>query len=206
MLETPIPQLDVKEGAEPVESFVPAQNRLPAPDEWMRPTEPVESFVPAQNRLPAPDEWMRPKGGQAGIALGLAHLSRNGAFKSLEKLLPQERSGYLSRWLLMTGLLLYLLASGGQRLSQAKHFVWSKISGLLVGCSSLSASALRDWVISLGERAKESIVVQRSNGENETISRLRDYQEESVAQRLERGLIEGEKIYLADYTPRQRGA
>lgn len=145
------------------------------------------------------DEWQKPKVGQTGLALGLAHLSSNGVFKSLEKLLPEERSGYLPSWLLTTGLLLYLLASGGQRLSAAKHFVWGKVSGLLVGCNGLSASTLRNWLLTLEICAKESVTVPREDGKSETINRLRDYQEESIAQRHKAGIINGEKIYLDDY-------
>ncbi len=151
------------------------------------------------NSLPAAHEWQEAKVGQVGVALGLAHLSSNGAFKSLEALLPEERSGYLPNWLLTTGLMLYLLASGGQRLSQAKHFVWSKVSGLLAGKSALSASTLRNWLLTLEIRAKESIVVLRQDQKSETITRLRDYQEESIAQRHQAGLIVGSKLYLDDY-------
>ena len=113
--------------------------------------------------------------------------------------MPEERSGYLPSWLLTTGLMLYLLASGGQRLSQAKHFVWSKISGLLAGKSALSASTLRNWLLTLEIRAKESIVVLRQDQKSETITRLRDYQEESIALRHQAGLIVGSKLYLDDY-------
>ena len=38
-------------------------------------------------------------------------------------------------------------------------------------------------------RAKESITVPRENGESQTISRLRDYQEECIAQRRRAGII-----------------
>ena len=84
-------------------------------------------------------------------------------------------------------------------MSQAKHFVWGRISGLLGGCSALSASRLRNWVLTLATYARSRITVPRRDGESETITRLRDYQEESVAQRFKRGLIQGRMIYLDDY-------
>jgi len=41
--------------------------------------------------------------------------------------------------------------------------------------------------------------VRRSDGREETITRLQDYQEEAVAQRVRSGLIQGRAIYLDDY-------
>ena len=55
------------------------------------------------------------------------------------------------------------------------------------------------WLLSLEMRAKESITVPRENSNSETISRLRDYQEECIAQRRRAGIINGEEIYLDDY-------
>ncbi len=63
-----------------------------------------------------PSEWQEPRAGQTGIALGLAHLVRIGAYSSLGTLVD-ERSGRLSASELTHSLILYLLASGGSRLS-----------------------------------------------------------------------------------------
>jgi len=43
------------------------------------------------------------------------------------------------------------------------------------------------------------VAVHRSNGQEATISRLQDYQEEAVAQRVRRGLVKGRAVYLDDY-------
>jgi hypothetical protein len=149
----------------------------------------------------APGEWELERRGWVGVALGIAHLVLNGAYASLERLNAGEQS-VLAQWPPMRvwhTLLVYLLASGGARLSQAKHFDWRQVGGLLIGCAGLSATSLRKWVIAVAQKAKEKVSIRRSNGQEERITRLQDYQEEGVAQRLQRGLIEGEAVYLDDY-------
>lgn len=145
----------------------------------------------------SPDEWQIPERGLVGIGLGVAHLALNGAYESLKRLGP-----VLSQWSPLRVwhvLLVYLLVSGGGRLSQVKYFAWSQVRGLLGACSGLSASSLRNWLIAVAQQAKEKVTVRRSDGQEETLSRLQDYQEEAVAQRMRNGLIQGRAIYLDDY-------
>jgi len=156
---------------------------------------PLESLgLPLQ-----PGEWQAPQPGRVGISLGVAHLARNGAYESLKRLVGAAGSG--AGQALHTGhnLLVYLLHSGGARLSQAKHTVWSPVAGLLSGCRRVSATALRRWLVTRARQAQEAVTVQRAAGDKETISRLRDYQEEAVAQRVKNGLVQGHSVYLDDY-------
>jgi len=77
----------------------------------------------------------------------------------------------------------------------------------LSGCAGLSAtrlrraqsSRLRYWLVAVARQAGAEVTVRRSDGREETITRLQDYQEEAVAQRLRKGLIQGRAIYLDDY-------
>lgn len=166
--------------------------------------EPLESVLAGHS----PDEWQSPQRGVVGSALGVAHLALNGAYESLKRLVVRPLS-VLSQWpplRVWHTLLVYLLVSGGARLSQAKHFAWHPVQGLLSGCAGLSATSLRHWLVAvaplcqgLAQQAKEKVTVRRSDGREETITRLQDYQEEAVAQRLQRGLIQGRAIYLDDY-------
>jgi hypothetical protein len=133
--------------------------------------------------------------------LGVAHLALNGAYAGLRRLGVAPGTA-LSQWPWLRvwhTLLVYLLVSGGARLSQAKYFDWPQVRGLLSGCAGLSATSLRHWIVAVAQQAREKISVCRSNGQEETISRLQDYQEEAVAQRLRCGLIRGRAIYLDDY-------
>ncbi|MBL7065904.1 MAG: hypothetical protein ISS49_17140 [Anaerolineae bacterium] len=84
-------------------------------------------------------------------------------------------------------------------MSQVKYFAWHRVRGLLSGCAGLSATSLRSWMVEVAKHAKEKVTVRRSDGREETITRLRDYLEETVAQRMQRGLIQGRAIYLDDY-------
>lgn len=155
--------------------------------------QPLESLgLPLQ-----PEEWQAPQPGRVGLSLGVAHLVRNGAYESLKRLVGAAGSGRALR----TGhnLLVYLLHNGGARLSQAKHTVWSPVAGLSSGCRRVSATALRRWLVSRAGEAQGPVTVHRSDGREETISRLRDYQEEAVAQRRKNGLIQGHSLYLDDY-------
>jgi hypothetical protein len=159
--------------------------------------EPLESILNSNS----PREWQTPERGMVGIALGVAHLALNGAYEGLKGLVSGSLS-VLSGWpplRVWHVLLVYLMASGGGRLSQIKYFAWHQVRGLLSGCAGLSATSLRNWMVAVAEHAQEKITVCRSDGRKETITRLRDYLEEAVAQRLRKGLIRGRAIYLDDY-------
>jgi hypothetical protein len=159
--------------------------------------EALESVLSGSN----PHEWQTPERGLVGIALGVAHLVLNGTYDSLEKLVA-ERLSVLSEWSpsrVWHVLLVYLMASGGERLSQIKYFVWREVRGLLSGCAGLSATSLRHWMVEVARQAREKVTVHRSDGRKENITHLRDYLEEAVAQRMRKGLIRGRAIYLDDY-------
>jgi hypothetical protein len=159
--------------------------------------EPLENVLSNSN----PREWQIPERGWAGIALGVAHLALNGAYDSLKQLVVGSLS-VLSGWSPLQvwhALLVYLMASGGGRLSWVKYFAWYQVRGLLGSCAGLSATSLRNWMVEVAEQVKEKVTVRRSDGRTETITRLRDYLEEAVAQRMRRGLIKGRAIYLDDY-------
>jgi hypothetical protein len=148
-----------------------------------------------------PREWQTPQRGLVGVALGVAHLALNGAYESLKRLVV-ERLSVLSRWSPLQVwhvVLVYLMVSGGERLSQVKHFAWRQVRGLLSSCGGLSATSLRGWLVAVAQHAREKVIVRRSDGREESITRLRDYLEEAVAQRVRSGLIEGRAIYLDDY-------
>jgi hypothetical protein len=158
---------------------------------------PLEDVLSGSNQR----EWQTAERGLAGVALGVAHLAVNGAYESLKRLITAPLS-VLSQWpplRVWHVLLVYLMTSGGERLSQVKYFAWGQVRGLLNGCSGLSTSSLRSWLVAVARQAKEKVIVRRSNGYEESITHLRDYQEEAVAQRVRNGLIEGRAIYLDDY-------
>jgi hypothetical protein len=159
--------------------------------------EPLENVLTSSG----PREWHTPQRGLIGAALGVAHLALNGAYESLRGL-DVAPGAALSQWPLLRvwhTLLVYLLVSGGARVSQAKYFDWRGVRGLLSGCAGLSATSLRNWLVAVAQRAKEPITVRRSDGRQERITRLQDYQEESIAQRLKSGLIQARAVYLDDY-------
>ena len=159
--------------------------------------EPLESVLSGNS----PREWQTSQRGLVGAALGVAHLALNGVYESLKRLVVTPLP-VLSRWSpLRVGhtLLVYLLVSGGGRLSQVKYFSWRQVQGLLSGCVGLSATSLRNWLVAVAQQAKEEVTMRRSDGQEETITRLQDYQEEAVAQRMRSGLIQGRAIYLDDY-------
>ena len=159
--------------------------------------EPLESVLSGSSLR----EWQTPQRGMVGAALGVAHLALNGVYESLKSLVVAPLP-VLSRWpplRVWHVLLVYLLVSGGGRLSQVKYFTWRQVWGLLSGCAGLSATSLRNWLAAVAQHAKEQVTVRRSDGEEETLTRLQDYQEEAVAQRLRSGLIQGRAIYLDDY-------
>ncbi|MEA3340628.1 MAG: hypothetical protein U9R15_11730 [Chloroflexota bacterium] len=158
---------------------------------------PFESMLNSSS----PREWQTPERGLVGIALGVAFMTLNGAYEGIKELVAGSLS-VLSGWSpqrVWHVLLVYLMASGGGRLSQVKYFAWHRVRGLLSGCVGLSATSLRSWMVEVAKHAKEKVAVRRSDGREETITRLRDYLEEAVAQRVQRGLIRGRAIYLDDY-------
>ncbi len=159
--------------------------------------EPLERVLSNSN----PREWQTPERGLVGIALGVAHLALNGAYEGIKGLVAGSLS-VLSEWpplRVWHVLLVYLMASGGGRLSQVKYFACHQVRGLLSGCAGLSATSLRNWMVEVAKHVKEKVIVRRSDGREETITRLWDYLEEAVAQRMQRGLIQGRAIYLDDY-------
>jgi hypothetical protein len=159
--------------------------------------EPLESVVSSSS----PREWQTPRRGVVGAALGVTHLAHNGVYEGLKRLVVAPLP-VLSRWpplRVWHVLLVYLLVSGGERLSQVKYFAWRQVRGLLSGCAGLSATSLRHWLVAVARHVRETVTVCRSDGRAETITRLRDYQEEAVAQRVRSGLIQGRAIYLDDY-------
>ena len=149
----------------------------------------------------SPREWQTPERGLVGAAFGVAHLAFNGVYESLKRLVVEPLSvlGQWSPLRVWHVLLVYLMVNGGERLSQAKYFAWHQVRGLLSGCGGLSATSLRSWLVAVAQHAKEKVTVHRSDGRAESITRLRDYLEEAVAQRVRSGLIEGRAIYLDDY-------
>jgi hypothetical protein len=158
--------------------------------------EPLESALGNLN----PQEWQTPQHGLMGMGLGVAHMALNGVYEGLKRLV-EALLPILSGWSPLQVwhiLLVYLMASGGERLSQVKYFAWRPVRGL-IGCAGLSATSLRNWLVAVAKQAKENVTVRRSNGQEEVITRLQDYQEEAVAQRLQNGLIQGRAIYLDDY-------
>jgi hypothetical protein len=146
-----------------------------------------------------PGEWQRAEPGVVGTSLGVAHLSLNGAYESLSRLVGGAKAGIDYGQRMGHTYLLYLLKSSGGRVSQAKHFVWEEVGGMLSGCGRASASGLRNWLVSTAEEAAEEVTVCRSDGGAEKVTRLEDYQMEGVAHRAQRGLIRGQAIYLDDY-------
>jgi hypothetical protein len=158
--------------------------------------EPLESVSSDIN----PRTWQTPQRGRMGIGLGVAHMALNGVYESLKRLVevPLPVLGGWSPLQVWHILLVYLMASGGERLSQVKYFAWRPVRGL-IGCAGLSATSLRHWLVAVAKQAKEKVTICRSNGQEETITCLQDYQEEAVAQRLRKGLIRGRAIYVDDY-------
>jgi len=190
--------------AEEVAAYIEAERRQAYLDGVAG--KPFESIVSGSS----PRDWQTPQRGSVGMGLGVAHLALNGAYESLKRLVvgslhrtgPNGTVSVLREWSpqrVWHVLLVYLMASGGGRLSQVKYFAWGQVQGLLSGCVGLSASSLRNWMVAVTEHAKEKVTVCRSDGRKETVTRLQDYLEEAVAQRVGSGLIQGRAIYLDDY-------
>ena len=150
--------------------------------------------------LTLPDEgWQQQAGDRAALSLATLHLVGNGAYETAKGLRAQ-RKGLISATRAWHTLLTHLVASGGGRLSQAKYQAWASLRGLLGGrLAGVSASFLRHFVLEAAERGKEPVTVRRSDGSEETITHLRAYQEESVAQRVRRGLVKAQAIWLDCY-------
>jgi hypothetical protein len=114
--------------------------------------------------------------------------------------LQAKRQGLVSAIRAWHLLLTHVVASGGARLSQAKYQVWPALCGLLAGrVLGTSASFLRHWVVEAAGKAKETVTVRRSDGQEETITCLQAYQEDAVAQRVRRGLVQARAIWLDCY-------
>jgi hypothetical protein len=147
----------------------------------------------------APEEgWDVAPEAEASAALTTGHLVHNGAYAALDRLdVPDE--GQTSNRRFWHGLLTFLAGSGGGRVSHAQRFDWESVRGLLGGGNGLSASFLRDRLHQVADAAgDESVTVGRGEGQVETISRLQDYQEESIAQRVRRGLVKARTVWLDD--------
>lgn len=143
--------------------------------------------------------WQQQVSDRATLSLATLHLVRNGAYTAAWGLMAR-RQGCISALRAWHSLLVYLAASGGARLSGAKHLPWAPLRGLLGGrIAGVSASFLRHFVVEAAETAEEPVTVQRSDGGEETITRLQAYQEESVAQRVQRGLVKAQAIWLDCY-------
>jgi hypothetical protein len=157
--------------------------------------QPLTGVQPA---LPLAD-WEQQVSDQAPLALVTGQLVGNGAYEAAQGL-RATREGLVSAPRAWHHLLTYLAASGGARLSQAKHRVWAPLRALLGGrLVGTSASLLRQWVLEVAEQAQEQVAVQRSDGQAEPITRLQAYQEEAVAQRVRRGLVTARAIWLDCY-------
>ena len=135
---------------------------------------------------------------KATAALTTAHLTVNGAYATLERLhVPDE--GMISNRRFWHTLLTFLAVSGGGRLSWVGRFAWEQVQGLLGGRKGLSASFLRGRLHQVADVARaETVTVSREGEQAETISRLQDYQEEAIAQRVRRGLVEARVVWLDD--------
>jgi hypothetical protein len=156
---------------------------------------------PLEQRLPTLPEsgWQRQISDCATMSLASLHLAANGVYEVAKGLLG-KRQGLISATRAWHTLLTHLVASRGSRLSQAKYLVWESLRGLLGGhLAGRSASFLRQWIVEVAEQAQKEVTVQRSDGREESITQLRAYQEESVAQRVRRGLVEGKAVWLDCY-------
>ena len=146
----------------------------------------------------AEEGWDVAPEAEATAALTTGHLVHNGAYAALDSLdVPEE--GKTSNRRFWHGLLTFLAGSGGGRLSHALRFDWESVRGLFGGRNGLSASFLRDRLHQVADAARdETVTVDRGEGQVETISRLQDYQEESIAQRVRRGLVKARTVWLDD--------
>ena len=135
---------------------------------------------------------------KATAASTTAHLTVNGAYATLERLdVPDE--GVISNRRFWHTLLTFQAVSGGDRLSRVRCFAWERVRGLLGGQKGLSASFLRGRLRQVSDAARdETVTVSREEGQAEAISRLQDYQEEAIAQRVRRGLVEARVVWLDD--------
>ena len=142
--------------------------------------------------------WVVAPEAQATAALATGHLVHNGAYAALDKLDVADE-GQTSNRRFWHGMLTFLAGSGGGRLSHAQRFDWESVRGLFGGHNGLSASFLRDRLHQVADAAgDETVTVARGEGQVETISRLQDYQEESIAQRVRRGLVKARAVWLDD--------
>jgi hypothetical protein len=122
-------------------------------------------------------------------------LARNGAYASLPTLVETPTVD----WPQWHALLTLLLVTGGAPLNWLRHLDWAGLVGLLGGRLGPALSALRAWLTTVTARAQQTISVTRSTGSVETLTRLQDYQEQAVAERVQRGLAPALRIRLDCY-------
>jgi len=138
--------------------------------------------------------WQQAITAQATVPLATAHLARNGAYASLKTLLAD-----VGEWPLWHALLTVLLVTGGAPLNWLRQLAWTPWVGLLGGRLGPSLSHLRDWLTQVTARARQTIAITRSTGQVATITRLQDYQEQAVAEKVQRGLVRAGCIRLDCY-------
>jgi hypothetical protein len=138
--------------------------------------------------------WQQAVTAQATVPLATAHLARNGAYASLQTLLAG-----VAEWPLWHALLTMLLVTGGAPLNWLRQLDWTPWVGLLGGRLGPSLSHLRDWLTQVTGRARQTVAITRSTGEVTTITRLQDYQEQAVAEKVLRGLVQAGRIRLDCY-------
>jgi len=138
--------------------------------------------------------WQQAVTPQATVPLATAHLARNGAYASLKTLLVG-----VAEWPLWHALLTVLLVTGGAPLNWLRQLNWTPWVGLLGGRLGPSLSHLRDWLRQVTGRARQTLPVTRATGQVETITRLQDYQEQAVAEKVQRGLVRACRIRLDCY-------
>ena len=143
---------------------------------------------------PTDPAWQQEVTPQATVALATAHLLRNGAYASLQALL-----GGIGEWPLWHALLTVLVVTGGAPLNWLRQFDWAALGGLLGGRCGPSLSHLRDWLQQVVERARQTLPITRSTGQVDTITRPRDYQEQAVAEKVQRGVVQALVIRLDCY-------
>jgi hypothetical protein len=157
-----------------------------------RPLAEVTSLLPEAG-------WEQQASDRATLSLATLHLVANGAYAAAHSL-QAKRQGLVSAIRAWHLLLTHLVASGGARLSQAKYRAWPALRGLLGGrLLGTSASFLRHWVVEAAGKAKGTVTVRRSDGQEETITCLQAYQEDAVAQRVRQGLVKAQAVWLDCY-------
>lgn len=147
---------------------------------------------------PPKDGWEVAAEAEATAALATAHLVSNGSYAALERLAVPDQ-GVTSHRRFWHTLLIFLAVSDGDRLSRVRRFAWERVRGLLGGRKGPSASFLRGRLRQVADAARDETVTVSRRGEHvETLSRLQDYQEEAIAQRVRQGLVKARAVWLDD--------